>query len=103
MHLSLHYSALPHFVIIMYVVLCRVSIAFLSFDVVIVLICVAVACLIGIAVCCCLPCILALLYAVTDQVNMFFFLILDLVYRLCLGNKFLMPGHFQNGKNDFSE
>ncbi|KAK7374178.1 hypothetical protein VNO80_07604 [Phaseolus coccineus] len=44
-----------------------VCIAFLSFDVVIVLICVAVACLIGIAVCCCLPCILALLYAVTDQ------------------------------------
>ncbi|CAJ1816161.1 unnamed protein product [Sphenostylis stenocarpa] len=44
-----------------------VCIAFLSFDVLIVLICVAVACLIGIAVCCCLPCILALLYAVADQ------------------------------------
>nr|KYP64372.1 E3 ubiquitin-protein ligase At4g11680 family [Cajanus cajan] len=42
-------------------------ITFLAFDVVIVLICVAVACLIGIAVCCCLPCILAILYVVTDQ------------------------------------
>ncbi|KAJ7962325.1 E3 ubiquitin-protein ligase family [Quillaja saponaria] len=42
-------------------------ITFLAFDVVIVMICVAVACLIGIAVCCCLPCILAILYVVTDQ------------------------------------
>ncbi|KAK2415086.1 Zinc finger, C3HC4 type (RING finger) family protein [Trifolium repens] len=42
-------------------------ITFLAFDVVIVVICVAVACLIGIAVCCCLPCILAILYAVADQ------------------------------------
>ncbi|KAK7340182.1 hypothetical protein VNO77_20878 [Canavalia gladiata] len=42
-------------------------ITFLAFDVVIVLICVAVACLIGIAVCCCLPCILAILYVVADQ------------------------------------
>ncbi|KAK7317525.1 hypothetical protein RJT34_01840 [Clitoria ternatea] len=43
------------------------SITFLAFDVVIVLICVAVACLIGIAVCCWLPCILAVLYVVADQ------------------------------------
>ncbi|KAK7256694.1 hypothetical protein RIF29_30151 [Crotalaria pallida] len=43
------------------------SITFLAFDIVIVLICVAAACLIGIAVCCCLPCILAILYAVADQ------------------------------------
>ncbi|GMN61329.1 hypothetical protein TIFTF001_030414 [Ficus carica] len=42
-------------------------ITFLAFDVVFVLICVAVACLVGIAVCCCLPCIIAILYAVTDQ------------------------------------
>ncbi|KAG5014139.1 hypothetical protein AAZX31_09G243900 [Glycine max] len=42
-------------------------ITFLSFDVMIVLICVAVACLIGIAVCCCPPCILAILYVVADQ------------------------------------
>ncbi|RZB53611.1 E3 ubiquitin-protein ligase At1g63170-like [Glycine soja] len=41
-------------------------ITFLAFDVVIVLICVSVACLIGIAVCCCLPCILAILYVVAD-------------------------------------
>ncbi|KAK9274004.1 hypothetical protein L1049_018818 [Liquidambar formosana] len=42
-------------------------IAFLAFDVFFVIICVAVACVIGIAVCCCLPCIIAILYAVTDQ------------------------------------
>ncbi|KAL4621815.1 hypothetical protein ACB092_06G255400 [Castanea dentata] len=42
-------------------------ITFLAFDVVFVLICVAVACLVGIAVCCCLPCIITILYVVTDQ------------------------------------
>ncbi|KAK6920184.1 Zinc finger, RING-type [Dillenia turbinata] len=42
-------------------------ITFLAFDVVFVVMCVAVACLIGIAVCCCLPCIIAILYAVADQ------------------------------------
>ncbi|KAL8166945.1 hypothetical protein V2J09_008444 [Rumex salicifolius] len=42
-------------------------IAFLAFDVFFVVICVVVACLIGIAVCCCLPCIIAVLYAVADQ------------------------------------
>ncbi|KAK6918419.1 Zinc finger, RING-type [Dillenia turbinata] len=42
-------------------------ITFLAFDVVFVVICVAVACLIGIAVCCCLPCIIAILYAAADQ------------------------------------
>ncbi|XP_024018955.1 E3 ubiquitin-protein ligase At4g11680 [Morus notabilis] len=42
-------------------------ITFLAFDVVFVLICVAVACIVGIAVCCCLPCIIAILCAVTDQ------------------------------------
>lgn len=30
-----------------------------------------------------------------------FFLILDLVQRLCLDNKFLMPVHFQNGEMTF--
>ncbi|XP_052169854.1 E3 ubiquitin-protein ligase At4g11680-like [Diospyros lotus] len=40
---------------------------FLAFDVFFVVICVAVACVIGIAVCCCLPCIIAILYAVADQ------------------------------------
>ncbi|KAL7611130.1 hypothetical protein Lser_V15G14337 [Lactuca serriola] len=42
-------------------------ITFLAFDVFFVVICVAVACLVGIAVCCCLPCIIAILYAVADQ------------------------------------
>lgn len=41
---------------------------FLAFDVAFVVICVAVACLIGIAVCCCLPCILGILYALTERV-----------------------------------
>ncbi|KAJ3679131.1 hypothetical protein LUZ60_017142 [Juncus effusus] len=43
------------------------SIVFLAFDVFFVVFCVALACFIGIAVCCCLPCIIALLYAVADQ------------------------------------
>ncbi|XWS46032.1 hypothetical protein CRYUN_Cryun14cG0030000 [Craigia yunnanensis] len=42
-------------------------VTFLAFDVVFVIICVAVACLIGLAVCCCLPCIIAILYALTDR------------------------------------
>ncbi|XVE77072.1 hypothetical protein DITRI_Ditri13aG0032300 [Diplodiscus trichospermus] len=42
-------------------------VTFLAFDVVVVIICVAVACLIGLAVCCCLPCIIAILYALTDR------------------------------------
>ncbi|KAJ7944877.1 E3 ubiquitin-protein ligase family [Quillaja saponaria] len=42
-------------------------IVFLGFDVFFVVFCVALACIIGIAVCCCLPCIIALLYAVADQ------------------------------------
>ncbi|KAJ8541916.1 hypothetical protein K7X08_016782 [Anisodus acutangulus] len=42
-------------------------ITFLAFDVFFVVICVGVACVIGIAVCCCLPCIIAILYAVADQ------------------------------------
>ncbi|RDX88005.1 E3 ubiquitin-protein ligase, partial [Mucuna pruriens] len=47
--------------------LCRLCIIFLGFDVFFVVFCVALACIIGIAVCCCLPCIIALLYAVADQ------------------------------------
>jgi len=47
----------------------RLTITFLAFDVFFVVICVTVACIIGIAVCCCLPCIIALLYAVADQVS----------------------------------
>lgn len=47
----------------------RLCIIFLGFDVFFVVFCVALACIIGIAVCCCLPCIIALLYAVADQVT----------------------------------
>ncbi|XP_047321764.1 E3 ubiquitin-protein ligase At4g11680-like [Impatiens glandulifera] len=43
------------------------SIVFLAFDVFFVLFCVALACVVGVAVCCCLPCIIAILYAVADQ------------------------------------
>ncbi|XP_057477627.1 E3 ubiquitin-protein ligase At1g12760-like [Actinidia eriantha] len=43
------------------------SIIFLAFDVLFIVFCVALACAIGIAVCCCLPCIIAILYAVADQ------------------------------------
>ncbi|CAN8240680.1 unnamed protein product [Cochlearia groenlandica] len=42
-------------------------IVFLGFDVFFVVFCVAMACVIGIAVCCCLPCIIAVLYAVAEQ------------------------------------
>ncbi|KAK4266771.1 hypothetical protein QN277_023648 [Acacia crassicarpa] len=42
-------------------------ITFLAIDIVIVLICVVVACLVSIAVCCCLPCILAFLSVVADK------------------------------------
>ncbi|CAA7016935.1 unnamed protein product [Microthlaspi erraticum] len=42
-------------------------VAFLAFDVIFVVLCVVVACLIGIAVCCCLPCIIAILYALADR------------------------------------
>lgn len=42
-------------------------VVFLAFDVFFVVFCVALACVIGIAVCCCLPCIIAILYAVADQ------------------------------------
>ncbi|KAK9749359.1 hypothetical protein RND81_02G120400 [Saponaria officinalis] len=43
------------------------TITFLAFDVFFVVICVIVASIIGIAVCCCLPCIIAILYAVADE------------------------------------
>ncbi|PSS09794.1 E3 ubiquitin-protein like [Actinidia chinensis var. chinensis] len=43
------------------------SIIFLAFDVLFIVFCVVLACVIGIAVCCCLPCIIAILYAVADQ------------------------------------
>lgn len=44
-----------------------ICIVFLAFDIFFVVFCVGLACIIGVAVCCCLPCIIAILYAVTDQ------------------------------------
>lgn len=49
-------------------VLCRLAVVFLAFDVFFAIFCVALACVIGIALCCCLPCIIAILYAVAGQV-----------------------------------
>ena len=47
----------------------RLCVAFLAFDVFFVVFCVTLACIIGIAVCCCLPCIIAIMYAVAEQVK----------------------------------
>lgn len=46
----------------------RLAVVFLAFDVFFAIFCVVLACLIGIALCCCLPCIIAILYAVAGQV-----------------------------------
>ncbi|RWW42440.1 hypothetical protein BHE74_00052015, partial [Ensete ventricosum] len=54
-------------------------IVFLAFDVFFVVFCVALACVVGIAVCCCLPCIIAILYAVADQVDLFIWSITNLI------------------------
>uniref|UniRef100_A0A7N0VN13 RING-type E3 ubiquitin transferase n=1 Tax=Kalanchoe fedtschenkoi TaxID=63787 RepID=A0A7N0VN13_KALFE len=43
------------------------AVVFLAFDVVFAIFCVFLACLIGFALCCCLPCIIAILYAVVGQ------------------------------------
>jgi len=67
-------ACLSHFCklnMFLYDLLCRLCIVFLAFDVFFVVFCVALACIIGIAVCCCLPCIIAILYAVSDQVWLF--------------------------------
>ncbi|GAA0169213.1 hypothetical protein LIER_40721 [Lithospermum erythrorhizon] len=45
------------------------AVVFLAFDVFFAIFCVVLACLIGIALCCCLPCIIAILYAVAGQVG----------------------------------
>ncbi|KAH7295161.1 hypothetical protein KP509_27G035500 [Ceratopteris richardii] len=42
--------------------------AFLAFDVFFVVFCVSLACIIGVAVCCCLPCILAVMHRMAEQV-----------------------------------
>ncbi|MQM00230.1 hypothetical protein Taro_032960 [Colocasia esculenta] len=43
------------------------TVIFLAFDVFFAIICITLACIIGIALCCCLPCIVAILYAVVGQ------------------------------------
>lgn len=43
------------------------AVVFLAFDVFFAIFCVILACVIGIALCCCLPCIIAILYAVAGQ------------------------------------
>ncbi|GAV70932.1 zf-RING_2 domain-containing protein, partial [Cephalotus follicularis] len=43
------------------------AVIFLAFDVFFAIFCVVLACLIGVALCCCLPCIIAILYAVAGQ------------------------------------
>lgn len=43
------------------------TVVFLAFDVFFAIFCVVLACFIGIALCCCLPCIIAILYAVSGQ------------------------------------
>uniref|UniRef100_A0A7N0TGQ4 RING-type E3 ubiquitin transferase n=1 Tax=Kalanchoe fedtschenkoi TaxID=63787 RepID=A0A7N0TGQ4_KALFE len=43
------------------------AVVFLAFDVFFAIFCVVLACLIGFALCCCLPCIIAILYAVAGQ------------------------------------
>lgn len=43
------------------------TVVFLAFDVFFAMFCVVLACLIGIALCCCLPCIIAILYTVAGQ------------------------------------
>ncbi|CAH8382916.1 unnamed protein product [Eruca vesicaria subsp. sativa] len=66
------------------------SIVFLGFDVFFVVFCVALACVIGIAVCCCLPCIIAVLYAVADQVLLVAnssYILKSLRFAICFNNE----------------
>lgn len=48
----------------------RLSVVFLTFDALFAIFCIALACIIGIALCCCLPCVIAILCAVIGQVRM---------------------------------
>ncbi|CAA6664284.1 unnamed protein product [Spirodela intermedia] len=48
-------------------ILRRLAVTLLAFDVLFATFCVALACVIGIALCCCLPCIIAILYTVAGQ------------------------------------
>ncbi|KAJ8427548.1 hypothetical protein Cgig2_003111 [Carnegiea gigantea] len=49
------------------ILLCRLCIVFLVLDLFFVMFCVALASVIAAAVCCCLPCIIAILYVLTDR------------------------------------
>jgi len=60
----------------------RLTVVFLAFDVFFAIFCVALACVIGIALCCCLPCIIAILYAVAGQVRVECFLYKENLYFL---------------------
>lgn len=46
---------------------CRLAVVFLAFDVFFAMFCIMLACVIGVALCCCLPCIIAILYAVAGH------------------------------------
>ncbi|CAL4885251.1 unnamed protein product [Urochloa decumbens] len=48
------------------------TVVFLAFDVFFAVFCVVVAFFIGIALCCCLPCVIAILYALAGQILVFF-------------------------------
>lgn len=61
---------------------CRLAVVFLAFDVFFAIFCVALACLIGVALCCCLPCIIAVLYAV-GQVRERIYKQLQVSYLVC--------------------
>ncbi|XP_058084854.1 E3 ubiquitin-protein ligase At4g11680-like [Magnolia sinica] len=73
-------------------------IVFLAFDVFFVVFCVALACVISIAVCCCLPCIIAILYAVADQEGAS-----DEDIRKLPKYKFQRIGNFENLSGEISE
>ncbi|XP_042408898.1 E3 ubiquitin protein ligase RIE1-like isoform X2 [Zingiber officinale] len=45
----------------------RLTVVFLAFDVFFAIFCVVLACVIGIALCCCLPCIITIMYAIAGQ------------------------------------
>ena len=78
---QLSFTQVTFSTVLLHILFCfhRLTITFLAFDVFFVVICVVVACVIGIAVCCCLPCIIAILYAVADQVGLCIY-----VYFYCL-------------------
>ena len=50
------------------IMFCRLSVVFLAFDVLFVVFSVALTYIVGLAVCCCLRCIIAILYTVADEV-----------------------------------